>query len=184
MAIIYSIEPDSRHHLARYLWPSCHKYWWFIQIIAPITRLPSELLQQFLLIIIDNASDPPFVLMRVSKLWYNVVTGIWALLKLGTTTPKNAITRKLERNQWLLDVSVDTEIDCGDLTPSEGAYQAIFAAIEATSRWRTFIVKTFPAQTDLPEYLVNRGLQQSSDPVMSRLRTFKIKRPCKMSPLY
>ena len=176
--IIYSI--DSRHRLARDLWL---RHWWFIQIIAPITRLPPELLQQILLIIIDNASDSPFILMRVSKLWYNIVTGIWALLKLGTTTPKDAITTKLERNQWLLDVVVDTEIDHGDLTPSEGAYQGIFAAIEATSRWRSFIVETFPAQADLPEHLVNRGLQQSSDPVMSRLRTFKIKRPCEMSPL-
>ena len=183
MVIICSIEPNFRHRLARHLWPSSHKYWWFIQIIAPITRLPQELLHQILLIIIDNASDPPFVLMRVSKLWYNIVTGIWASVKLGTTTPKNAITRKLERNQWLLDVSVDTEIDRGDLTPSEGPYQAIFAAVEATSRWRSFVVESFPAQADLPEHLVNRGLQQSSDPVMSRLRTFKIKRPCKMSPL-
>ena len=183
MDIIYSIEPNSRHRLARLLWPSCHKYWWFIQIIAPITRLPQELLQQILLIIVDNASDSPFVLMRVSKLWYTTVTSFWASLKLGTTTPKNAITNKLERNQWFLDVSVDTEIDRGNLTASEGPYQAIFAAIEATSRWRSFVVETFPAQADLPEHLVNRGLQQSSDSVMSRLRTFKIKHPCEMSPL-
>ena len=183
MDIIYSIKPDTLHHLARDLWRSCHKYWWFIQIIAPITRLPPELLQQILLMIIDNASDPPFILMRVSKLWYNIVTGIWASLKLGTTTPKNAITTKLERNQWHLDVLIDTEIDRGDLTASEGAYQAIFAAIEASSRWRSFVVETFPAQADLPEHRVNRGLQQCSDPVMSRLRTFKIKRPCEMSPL-
>ena len=181
--IIYSIEPNSRLHLAHELWPSCHKYRWFFQIIAPITRLPPELLHQILLVIVDNASDPPFVLMQVSKFWYTIVTGIWASLKLGTTTPRNAITSKLERNQWFLDVSVDTEIDRRDLTTSEGAYQAIFATIEATSRWRSFVVETFPAKADLPEHLVNRGLQQCSHPVMSRLRTFKIKRPCEMSPL-
>ena len=183
MVIIYSIKPVFRRHLDNHLWPNSHKYWWFIQIMVPITRLPLELLQQILLILIDNASDPPFVLMRVSKLWYNVVAGIWALLKLGTKTPKNAITTKLERNQWFLDVSVDTEIDRWDLTASEDPYQAIFAAIEATSRWRTFVVETFPAQADLPEHLVDRGLQQCSDPVMSRLRTFRIKRPCEMSLL-
>ena len=175
MVIICSIEPNFRHRLARHLWPSSHKYWWFIQIIAPITRLPQELLHQILLIIVDKASDPAFILMQVSKLWYNIVTSIWASVKLGTTTPKNAITTKLERNQWFLDVLVNTEIDHGDLTASEGPYQAIFTAIEATSQWRSFIVETFPANADLPEHLVNCGLQQSSNPVMSRLRTFKIK---------
>jgi hypothetical protein len=121
--------------------------------------------------------------MRVCKYWYTIVTSIWASLMLGTTTPKNVVTTKLERNQWFLDVSVDTEIDRGDITPSMGAYEAIFAAIEAASRWRSFIVETFPAQADLPEHLVNHGLQRSSGTVMSRLRTFKIKSACEMSPL-
>jgi len=35
----------------------------------------------------------------------------------------------------------------------------------------------------LPEHLVNRGLQRCSDAVVSRLRTFRIKSPCEMSPL-
>ena len=179
MGIIDSIKP---HSLARHLWRHS-EYWWLIQIIAPITRLPQELLQQISLIIINNASDPPFVLMRVSKLWYSIVTGIWTSLKLGTTTSRDAVTRKLERNQWILDVVIDTEFDRGYFTPSEGAYQAIFAAIKAASRWRSFVVETFPAQTDLPEDLVNSGLQNCFDIVMSRLRTLKIKFPCEMSSL-
>jgi hypothetical protein len=180
--IIYSIKLDHQG-VAHSLWPTCHKYWWFIHIIVPISRLPPELLQQILLIIIDNDSSSPLLLMRVSKLWWTIVTSMWASLKLGTTTPKNAITRKLERNPWLLDVLVDSEVDRGHSTPLEGAYEAIFAAIEAASRWRSFVVETFPAQADLPEDVVNRGLQRCSDPVMSRLRTLKIKCPCEMSPL-
>jgi len=111
------------------------------------------------------------------------VTGIWASLKLGTRTPKDAVTSTLERNQWLLDISVDTETDRGDFTPPEGAYEAIFTAIEATSRWRSFVIETFPAQADLPEDMVNHGLQRCSNAVMSCLRTFKIKCACEMSPL-
>jgi len=121
--------------------------------------------------------------MRISRDWYDIVTGIWASLKLGTTTPTDAITRKLERNQWLLDVVLDTEIDRRHFTPSEGAYQAIFAAIRATSRWRSLVVETFPTQVDLPEDLVERGLQQYSDPDLSRLRTLIIKCPLEVSPL-
>ena len=179
--IISSME-QYHHDLARDLWR--HKqYWWFIQIIAPITRLPQEVLHQILLIIIDNANDSPLFLMQVCKLWYNTVTGIWASLNLRTTTPRGAVLRKLERNQWRLDVVVDTESDRGDFTPPEGAYQAIIAAIQAASRWRSLVIETFPSQTDIPEHLVNSGLHQCSGAVMSRLGTFTIKCPCEMSPL-
>ena len=181
MDIIYSINPEHHHRFARHLWDHS-KHWWLVQIIAPITRLPQELLQQIFLIIVDNASHSRFVLMRVSKYWHSIVTGIWASLKLGTTTPRDAVTRKLERNQ-LFDVVIDTEFDRHDFTPSEGAYQAILVAIQAASRWRTLVVETFPAQTDLPEDLVNGGLQQSSDVVMNRLKSFKIKFPCGTSSL-
>ena len=181
--IIYSINPDHRHWLARILWPSSQNYWWFIEILVPITRLPPELLQQIFLIFIDEARGPPLVLMLVCKHWYTLVTSIWASLKLGTSTPRAAVTSKLQRKQWLLDILVDTEIDRGQFTPSGGDYEAIFAAIEAVSRWRSFVVETFPTQADLPEDLVNHGLQRCSDTVMSRLRTFKIKSACEMSPL-
>ena len=180
--IIYSIEPERRYHLVRDLW-HYSEHWWFIQTITPITRLPQELLHQILLIIVDNASDSPLVLMQVSKHWYTVVTSIWASLKLGTTTSKDAVTRKLEMNQSFLDVVVDTEIDRGRLTLSEDAYQAIFVAIDATPRWRSLIIETFPAQADLPEHMVNRGLQRCSGAVMGRLRTLRIKCPCETSPL-
>ena len=184
--IIYSIQPDYRQSLARELSLhsyNLHKFWWFIQIITPITRLPTELLQQILLIIIDDVNHSPLVLMRVSRTWYTVVTGIWASLRLGTTTPKDVVTNKLERNQTFLDVLVDTELDRGDFTPSECAYDAIFAAIQATSRWRSFVVQTFPAQADLSEHLVDRHLQRCSNAVLSQLRTFKIKSACERSPL-
>ena len=184
MDIIYSIEPEYHHRLVRDLWHQ-PEHWWLIQIIAPITRLPQELLHRILLIIIDNPTHSPLALMRVSKLWYTIITGIWGSLKLGTITPRDAVARKLERNQRLLDVVIDTESDRGDFTPSEGAYQGILAAIQAASHWRSLVVETFPARTDLPEHIVNGGLQQRPDVVMSmnRLRSFKFKCPCETSSL-
>jgi len=185
MHLIYSI-PDYRHILAYHLYRRPHTIQqssWLIQIITPITRLPPELLRHILFFIIDEASDSPLALMLVCKHWYDIVTGVWASLKLGTTTPKDAVTTKLERNQLVLDVVVDTEIDRGHFTPSEGAYQAIFAAIEATDRWRSFVVETFPPQADFPEHLVNSGPQECSGAVMNRIRTFRIKCVCETSPL-
>jgi len=89
----------------------------------------------------------------------------------------------LERNQWLLDTVADTEIDRGDFAPSEAAFEAIFAVIGATSRWRSLVVETFPRQADLPKHLVDRGLQRYSNATRSHLRSFKIKSACGMSPL-
>jgi hypothetical protein len=182
--IIYSLEPDHRYLLADHLHRRrSQEYWWLTQIVTPITRLPIELLQQIFLITIDEASGPPLVLLRVCKYWYTIVTGIWASLELGIATPKDVVTKKLERNQRLLDILVDTESDRGHFIPSRGAYGAILAVIEASSRWRSFVVETFPPQADLPEHLVSHGLQRSSGTVMSRLRTFKIKSACETSPL-
>jgi len=180
--IIDSIDPNDRRSLARDLWRSS-EHWWLIQIIVPVTRLPPELLQSILSMIINDTQNSPLMLMLVSKHWYTIVTGIWASFKLGTRTPRDAVTRKLERNQRLLDIVVDTEIDRGDFTPSGGACDAIFAAIEATSRWRSLVVETFPRRIDLPLHLVNRGLRRCSSATMSRLETFKVNCACEMSPL-
>jgi len=171
----------------RDLWPRHRQdYWWLSQIITPITRLPPEILQQIFLILIDDDNDSPLVLMLVSKYWYNVVTGFWASLKLGTTTTKEAVIEKLERNQRLLDVAVNTNIGLYDAPINfniRDAYQGIFAAMQATSRWRRLEIVALPAQVDLPEDLVNRGLQQCSGPALSHLRTFIIKCCLDMSPL-
>ena len=159
------------------------EYLCIINFIAPITRLPFELLRHIFLIIIDEASNPPSVLMRVCKHWHAIVTSTWASLKLGTRTPMDLVARKLKRNQWLLDVVVDTDSDRGDFTPSDSAFEAIFAAIEASSRWRSLLVKSFPRQADLPEDLVNHRLQRCPNATMNHFTTFKIKSTCETSPL-
>ena len=121
--------------------------------------------------------------MLVCKYWRAVVRSIWASINLGTRTPTDGVTKKLNRSQWLLDIVVDTDADRGDFTPSYGAFGAIFAVIEASSRWRSFVVESFPGPTDLSEKVVNRGLQRCPNATMSRFTTFKIKSTCKTSPL-
>ena len=159
------------------------EYWCIIQFITPITRLPIELLHQIFLAIIEEMSDPPLALMLVCKQWHAIVISIWSSLNLGTRTPIDAVARKLERNQWLLDVVVDTNSDRGDFTPSDGDFEAIFVAIVATPRWRSCVVESFPAPADLPEALVNLRLQQHSQATMSRFTTFRIKSSCETLPL-
>ena len=149
-----------------------------VQFITPITRLPIELLQQIFLAIIDETSGRPLELMLVCRQWYTIVTSIWASLHLDTTTPINAVT-----NRWLLDIVVYILPNRRSSSPSGSDFEALFAAIEATPRWRSFIVESFPAQADLPGELVNRHLQRCSNATMSRFTTFKIKSACETSPL-
>ena len=158
-------------------------YWCIIQFITPITRLPIELLRQIFLAIIEESSSAPLVLMLVCKQWHSIITGIWGSLNLGTTTPIGAVTRKLKRKQWLLDIVVDTDSDRDNYDPFGDAFEALFAAIEASPRWRSFVVESFPAQADLPEDFVIRHLQRSSNATMSRFTTFRIKSSCDTSPL-
>lgn len=183
-------DRDSLYSLVRDLWhavtrdsPSTQselEYSRVLHITAPITRLPPELLRYVFLIIIDEA---PQMLLSVCRDWYNIVTGLWASLNLGTKTTRDSVTKKMERNPRRLDIIVNTEVDRGDLGPSMGAYESIFAAIEVASRWKSITIETFPIQADLPDDLVNRGFQGCSNAAMSRLCTFKIKHSCEMSPL-
>ena len=142
-----------------------------------------ELLHHIFLLIIDDMSGSPLALMLVCKQWHSIVTSIWASLNLRTTTPIAVVTSKLERSKWLLDVVVDTDSDRDDFIPSEGAFEAIFAAIEATPQWRSLVIESFPGRADLPEDLVNRRLRQCSNATMSRFTTFRIKSACETSPL-
>ena len=171
----------NRSGIARDLWDDSlekrDEYSCIIQFITPITRLPIELLHQIFFTIIEETSDPPSKLMLVCKQWHAIVTGIWSSLYLGTTTPVDAVA-----NQSLLDIVVDTDSDRGNPTPSSGAFEAIFAAIEATARWRSLVIESFPAQADLPEDLVNRHLQRHSNATMSRFTTFSINSTCETSP--
>jgi hypothetical protein len=154
-----------------------------LHFIAPITRLPPELLQQIFLVIIDEATQPSLFLMAACRHWYNIVTSIRASLILGTTTSRDAVTKKLERNPWLLDIMISAEADHDDLNSLKAAYEGIFSAIEVASRWRTVVIEGFPGSTDLPDDLVDCGFRRCTNAALGRLRTFKIMHGCEMSPL-
>ena len=177
----------NRSGLANLFWhhspETTEEYSCITHFISPITRLPSELLHQIFLIVVENMSDPPLALMLVCKHWHAIVTGIWAAINLGTRTPIKAVTNTLERSQWLLDIVVDTESDRGYSIPSHGAFGAVFVAMEASSRWRSLIVKSCPAQADLPEDIVNRCLQWRYNTIMTRFTALRIDSACGTSPL-
>ena len=56
----------------------------------------------------------------------------------------DVVARKLQGNS--LDIVVDTGSDRGDFTPSDSAFEAIFAVIAASSRWGSLVVESFQGQ--------------------------------------
>jgi hypothetical protein len=75
-SMLYSLEPDRRHQLACNVWRHCtqncqspvvkREYARLLPFIAPITRLPLELLRHILLIAIDDGTQSPLALINVS----------------------------------------------------------------------------------------------------------------------
>ena len=173
------------YEITHHLWHDSHEtkdeYECITDFIAPINRLPFELLRQIFLIIIDGVSGLPLLL--VCKQWNAIVTSIWAPLYLRTMTPLDVVTRQLERNRWLLDVCMDTDPDRGTwcMYPGSGDFLPIFAAIKACSRWRSLVVESLPDQCALPKALVDYGLQRYTNNPMSSFTTFKIKSTCNTS---
>ena len=205
VAITEILTSLNRFGIAQHFWNSLpetrNEYSCITQFFTPIAWLPIELLHQIFLAI-EETRGSQLVLMLVCKHWNAVVASIWGSLSLGIKTPINVVKSKLEMNQWLLDVVVDTDSDRDYFTPApirprapwrslvvepfparDGSFEAIFAAIEATSRWRSLVVKSFTVSADLPEVFVNRHLQRHSNATMSRFTTLRIESSCKTSPL-
>ena len=168
--IIYSINPSDRQWLVRIPSRRSQEYWWLIQIITPINRLPSELLQQILLISIDNANHSLLVSMLVCRHWHTIATGIWAPLKLSQQPQSmTSLASWKESRHRVRPWSHQPIRACTTLFPLP--YKQLHDGKPSSLR------------PYLPEHVVDRRLPQRSDAVLSRLRTFKIKSACERSPL-
>jgi hypothetical protein len=188
--ILHSFEPDRRQQLACDLWhhftrnsesPTIKlEYARLLAFIAPITRLPSELLHYILLITIEKADQSPLTLMLVSRHWYNMVNGLWASLDLGTRTPKETI---MNQNQLSMDVRIDTESDKESSNSSEGAYEALLLATSGADRWRTLTIHSIPNENGPIGDIKRSRLNQCFTTPMLRLETFKVLGRCEQSPL-
>jgi hypothetical protein len=190
--ILYSLEPDRRHQLACKLWrfytqnaqsPMVKReYAQLLPFIAPITRLPLELLRYILLIAIDDGTQSPLALMAICRHWSNAMIGIWGSLELRTSTAKDAILQRLNRNPLSLEVRVDTEGD-KESSSSSGAYEGLRLATDSASRWRTLTIDSLPNDNVSIGDIQRSRLNQCFTLPMLRLETFKIFARCDQSPL-
>jgi hypothetical protein len=190
--IFCSLEPDRRYQLACKLWHHFtendqsplvrREYARLLPFIAPITRLPFELLQHILLIAIDEGAQLPLALMAICRRWSNVMSGIWGSLELRTSTPQDAILPRLKRNPLSLEVRVDTESD-KETSSSSGAYEGLLLATGSASRWRTLTIDSLPNDNVSIGDIQRSRLNLCFTIPMLRLETFKFFARCNQSPL-
>jgi hypothetical protein len=190
--ILSSLEPDHRHQLACKLWrhfsENVHspmirrEYARLLPFIAPITRLPLELLRHILRIAIDEGTQSPLALTAICRRWSNVMSGIWGSLELKTSTTKDGIQRRLDRKQLSLEVRVDTESD-KETSISSGAYEGLRLATGSASRWRSLTIDSLPNDNVSIGDIQRSRLNQCFTLPMLRLETFKFFARCDRSPL-
>jgi hypothetical protein len=173
-----------RHHLERTLARSRRdtkafrmEYEIATQLVAPIERLPVELLASIFSFIPDQQNQKFDTLMKTCRRWKEIVSSFWAPLKLATWTSLDEVKATLEGENGLFSVTIDASMD--SMTPPIGPleserYAALMLAVSTSiSRWRTLDILSLPD----PHEVTGPSSEQNHpiDPVpMERLRSLSI----------
>ena len=155
-----------------------------VSFLAPIWRLPAEILAEIFVLSIHIHAQSPLDLMHVCRFWRSVVLGmprIWSTIRLSTWTNPSKTAFILEQTRAIpLDVEINT---CtGELTVSDGVGATLYASLEMAAkearRWRTLTITGFPHKTDIDAYSSRMKPTFMFDGPMDALQSFKIKTVC------
>jgi hypothetical protein len=154
-------------------------------LLAPIRRLPAEMLSEIFTVAIMVYGCSSLRLMRICRSWRWVLMTmprIWSTIKVRTRTRTDFIQFLLERTRRVpLDVEIDTDSDSGSYIPDPSRSYAALAMVAKTStRWRNLTIRSFPREIDLmnSEAL---GSGVVFDGPMEALESLRITGPCEMS---
>ena len=126
------------------------------QLIAPIHRLPVELLAAVFSLIPDEQNQKIDILVRTCRRWKEIVSSIWAPLKLATWTSLDEVKGMLEGTNGLLSITIDPDNDTADCpkgTAKVERYAALMLAVStSTLRWKTLDILSLPDSRDTNEF--------------------------------
>ena len=156
--------------------------------LAPIQRLPVEILAEIFLLSRDCHLRPPLHLMHVCRRWRATMLNtprIWVNLRLRTWTKMDEVRVALERTGASpLDVEIDTGMDVFKMVDTDKLkrYAGLELATTEAKRWRNLTITSFPTQLDInthykPEKPVFSG-------PMNALQSFKLKSICEDSVIF
>jgi hypothetical protein len=158
--------------------------------LAPIRRLPVEMLAEIFVLAISCHSHAPLNLMRVCRSWRAVVLTIpriWSNLRLCTWTKHDKVAFILERTGVSpLDVEIDTSMDMFKIVDANEfrRYTGLELAAKEAKRWRNLTVMNFPSHLDIEVYSTPEQLAFEFSGPMNALESFKIKNICDDSPVF
>ena len=157
--------------------------------LAPIRRLPTELLAEIFVIAITNHGQNPFDMIRVCRSWRVTIFGmarIWSNLTLRPSTAKEYVEFVVERTK---QVSLEVVINSNKTIHSshrcvgeEKPYEGMDLALKTMSRWRAVTVVAFPGEAEVMQAGEEGKSAMTFARPLEKLEVLKITGPCEMSP--
>ena len=153
--------------------------------VAPIRRLPAEMLSEILTVAITEYGCSAWQLTHVCRSWRLVLLATsraWSKVKVGSWTSVEKVQCLLERTERItLDVEIDIESDAVACTPEFCQPYSAFQILGGTSvRWRNLTISSFPKEEKLQELEASGKCLTFSGPLES-LESFRMTRPCEMN---
>jgi hypothetical protein len=143
---------------------SCHK----------AHRIPVEIFSEIFLYTVQGDPQSQTNLMLVCRHWRNIMLstpGIHSQLRIMWSTRKKDVERLGMR--WFLDVTVDmTPVHRWYKSDPVEFYASFMAAAEAASRWRSFVLVSFPPPEEYKDLQIMHPLQH--------LESFKLAASCNL----
>jgi hypothetical protein len=155
--------------------------------LAPIRRLPIELLAEIFTITITHHGQNPFHMIQICRSWRATILGmarVWCHLKLRPSTAPEYVEFVAERTK---QVSLEVEINTNGTTHSSngfkgrvGLYNGIALALKTMPRWRALTLVGFPGESDVIG-ATQGGSTMTFEQPLEKLESLKITGPCEMS---
>ena len=158
--------------------------------LAPIRRLPVEILTEIFLLSINRHLHSPLGLIHVCRRWRAIVLTtprIWLNLRLCTWTKADKIRLALERTGASpLDVEIDTSMDAFEVVGTNGfrRYAGLELATTEAKRWRNLTITGFPTQLDINAHSTPEKPAFTFSGPMNTLQSFKVKGICENSVVF
>ena len=157
--------------------------------LAPIHRIPTELLAEIFGIVIGCYEDNPFAVMRVCRSWHATVLSmahVWSQFTVRPWTSHEQIEFLVERTKRVpLDVVVDLNARRNSFRHARetmGDYRGLDLAVTTMPRWRKLIVAAFPNEPDISAASEGEGrFPVTFYRPLGQLEAFKITGICETS---
>ena len=153
-----------------------------ISLLAPIRRLPVEILSEILMFAILVNECSALRMMHVCQSWrvtLMTMSRVWSTIQVRTWTRADLVEFLLERTKMVtVDVNIDTDSDSGlYISHRSRSFAALAIVAETSKRWRNLTIRSFPKEADskVP------GTRLAFEGPMEALESFRITGSCEMN---